>query len=128
MSSTYQKFTSLLLLIIFFVMSIHVYSPNSSWIAHEINHDNELHSDLSHHHSEQTLQLSENGSPEPEQLTKVEHNLFHAFGHLELVISSFFIVLKKDETQMLLLRKDPLAVLKVNFESPFRPPRILHLV
>lgn len=109
-------------------MSVHVYNPNSSWIAHEINHDNELSLDLSHHYSQKIIQLSENVSPETNKLTKVEHNLFHAFGHLELVISSFFIVLKKDETQMLLLRKDTLAVLKVNFESPFRPPRILHLV
>ena len=109
-------------------MSVHVYSPNSNWVEHEINLDNELHSYLSHPYSHLTLQISKNENTESKQLTKVEHNLFHAFGHLELVISSFIVVLKKNDTQILLMSPDPLALLKVTFESPYRPPRTLHLV
>jgi len=119
MRSPHRKTISLLMLIIFFVMSVGAYGFNSKWVAHELDHDRQTATVLADH----APQLDAEGNPEPEPLSDAEHKLLHALNHYEQFPGSAFNVLGEPPARIVPLLPSLLTLLPAELESPFRPPR-----
>lgn len=126
MRSPHRKTISLLMLIIFFVMSIGAYGFNSKWVAHELDHDRHAPSvSIDHDHAPQ---LDTENNPTPEPLGDAEHKLLHALSHCEQFTSSVFNGLGEPPARTFPILPSQLTLLPAELESPFRPPRSTSLI
>lgn len=124
MRSPHRKIISLLMLIIFFVMSVSAYGFNSKWVAHELDHDRHTPTALIDH----ALQLDTEGTPVPEPLSDAEHKLLHTLSHDEQFTCSTLNILGESPAQMPLLLQSLLTLPEAELDSPFRPPRNTSLI
>ena len=121
MRSTHRKPISLLMLIMFLVMSFGAYGFNSKRLAHELDHDRHaLTASIDHDH---TPQLDAEGNPVPESLSDAEHKLAHAMSHCEQFASSVVSGFGEPPARIAPLLPSLLTLLPAELESPFRPPR-----
>ena len=126
MRSPHRKTTSLLILIVFFVMSFGAYGFNSKWVAHELDHDHHAPTlSIDHDHA---AQLDAEGNPDPEPLNDVEHKLLHALSHCEQFASSVLGGLGEPPARIVPVPPSLLTLLPAELESPFRPPRSTSLI
>ncbi|MFH1818953.1 MAG: hypothetical protein ABIK08_01815 [Pseudomonadota bacterium] len=126
MRSPHRKTISLLMLVIFFVMSFGTYGFNSKWLAHELDHDRHAPTaSIDHDHAPQ---LDAEGNPAPDPLSDAEHKLLHALNHCEQFTSSAFNGLGEPPARTAPLLPSLLTLPEAELESPFRPPRSTSLI
>jgi len=126
MRRSYRKTMSLLMLIIILVMGHGASGFNSKWLAHELNHDREMLTAFLDHDHAQQVDAQDNPGADP--LSDTEHNLLHAFGHVDPVPSLTFNGLGEPTAQFLLLPPRLLTLLPAEPEPLFRPPRNTSLI
>lgn len=126
MRSTHRKPISLLMLIIFFVMSFGAYGFNSKWVAHELDHDR--HAPTASIDQDHAPQLDAENNPAPEPLSDTEHKLLHALSHCEQSTSSAFNFPGEPPARIVPLLPSLLTLLPAEFAPPFRPPRSASLI
>ena len=113
-------------MLVTFVMGLGAYGFNSKWLAHEFDHHREaLTASVDPDHA---LHLDIPGNADPELLSDTDHKLLHALGHFEPVPSSAFNSLGDPPARVFPMLPNVLALLPVELESPFRPPRSTALI
>lgn len=126
MRSSHRKAISLLMLVMFFVMSFGAYGFNSKWLTHELDHDRHMPTASIDHN--QAPQLDAEGKPAPEPLSDAEHKLLHALSHCEQFASSVLDGLGEPPARIVPMLPSLLTLLPAELESPFRPPRSTFLI
>ncbi len=126
MRSPHRKAISLLMLIMFFVMSFGAYGFSSKWLTHELDHDRHTPTaSIDHDH---TPQLDAEGNPATEPLSDAEHKLLHALSHCEQFACSVLNGLGEPLARIVPVLPSLLSLLPAELESPFRPPRSAFLI
>lgn len=104
-------------MLVIFVTNLSIWSFQSKWLAHEIEHHVQQ---LPMTAMDEHVVYQDNDQELP---GGIEHQLLHAADHLQIFVTTFSDSIPLSATGAVFFHFTLVAVLHTTIEAPFRPPR-----